>query len=106
MKTKDQKNLEKDAAVEEAKRKLIRDVIGTLKAKGIPPEITLMRVGQIRGIGSVALVSTAPNQRIKCVYNGTEYIIPIVGNVSYATKQAIVESGLNREQFIGKYKVE
>ncbi|HBL7009264.1 hypothetical protein OGX80_11090 [Citrobacter sp. CK194] len=104
MKAKEQKNLEKDAAVEE-KRKLIRDVIETLAEKGIPPEITLMRAGQVKGRGSSALVSTAPNQRIKCVYNSTEYIIPVVGNVSYATKQAIVESGLNREQFIGKYKV-
>lgn len=106
MKTKEQKNLEKDAAVEEAKRKLIRDVIETLTEKGIPPEITPMRSEQIRGRSSSALVSTAPNQRIKCVYNGTEYIIPVVGNVSYATKQAIVQSGLTREQFIGKYKVD
>lgn len=90
--------------LEEAKKKAISDMVESLTAKGITPEMALQVAQQTMGGSSATRGSTAPKQRVKCVYKGKEYMVAVTGNNKDATKQAIAESGLEREAFIEQYK--
>lgn len=90
--------------VEEAKQKAIKDMVDSLIAKGVTPEMALQVAQSTMGGGSSNRGSTAPKQRVKCIYNGKEFMVAVTGNNKDATKQAIAESGLEREAFIEKYK--
>lgn len=93
-----------DSLRDEAKKKAIADMVATLEAKGVSPDMALQVAQQTLGGGSATRGSTAPKQRVKCVYNGKEYMVAVTGNNKDATKQAIADSGLLREEFIEKYK--
>jgi hypothetical protein len=90
--------------LEEAKQKAINDMVEKLKANGVSPEMALSVAQSTMGGGSSTRGSTAPKQRVKCIYNGKEFMVAVTGNNKDATKQAIAESGLEREAFIEKYK--
>lgn len=106
MRTKEHRNLENYKAIEEEKIKIINNVFENLIAKSVPHDISRLVKGQTIGREPIAFVGSVLNQCIKCVYNSTEYMIPLTGNVSRAAKDAILESCFSREDFIEKYKVE
>lgn len=89
---------------EEAKKKAVQDMVDNLVAKGVKPEMALQVAQQTLGGGSATRGSTAPKQRVKCVYKGKEYMVAVTGNNKDSTKQAFAEAGLERDAFIEKYK--
>ncbi len=92
--------------LETARKVAIDNMVKDLEKQGISPEMALKFATQSLGGGSSTRGSTAPKVRIKCVYNGKEYLVAKTGNNKDATKAAIAESGLDRDAFIEKYKAE
>lgn len=105
-KEEEEQNRKAQELAQEAKDAAMKVMIDGLVAKGISPEVALKVAQGTFGGSTATRGSTAPKQRVKCVYKGTEYLVAVTGNNKDATKQAIADSGLEKADFIEKYKVQ
>ena len=93
------------ALIETAKKEAVNKMVKDLEAEGVSPQMALQIAQSTLGGGSGTRGSTAPKQRVKCKYNGVEYMVAVTGNNKNDTKKAIEDSGKTREEFIEAYKV-
>ncbi len=94
------------ALIETAKKEAINKMVKDLEADGVSPAMALQIAQSTLGGSTGTRGSTAPKQRVKCKYNGVEYMVAVTGNNKNDTKKAIEESGKTREEFIEAYKVQ
>lgn len=105
LRKKEEEAREKAASLlEDAKKTAIANMVAELEKQGISPEMALSVAQSTLGGGSSTRGSSAPKQRVKCLYNGKEFMVAVTGNNKDDTKAAIAESGLERAEFIEKYK--
>lgn len=90
---------------EKLKKEAINEMVKNLESKGIAPDMALKVATSTFG-GTTTTRNTTPKERVKCLYKGTEYLVAVRGNNKDATKNAIAESGLERDEFINQYRVD
>ena len=92
------------AAADEEQKKLI---LQTLLDSGVDLAVANeMILARAKAAKKLAKTDVTSYDRVTVEYKGTQYDMPIKGNMSQALKDAFAESGeADRESFIAKYKV-
>lgn len=98
-------NAEKMKEIEAEKAKMIESLLTAGFSQEEATSLIEQRFAGKLGIAKVKKAST-PIERVTCLYEGTEYQIPVHGNTTKANFAVLEKSGLSRDEFIKQYGVQ